>query len=106
MNKIQAMRLVYESKLDKYEKLAILDFIFNEPESSIPFILREFDLKSISKAFKKAYKSVKYHPLTMKAAPYVAAGGASNIAGGDWSTFASKVGTDALGYAKKKGLKI
>lgn len=107
------MRLVYESSLDKYEKLFLLDFIYNESEDVIPFIVQEFDLKNISKALKtgkeslkKAYKSVKYHPLTLKAAPYVAAGGASNIAGGDWLTLTSKVGQDAISYARKKGLKI
>jgi hypothetical protein len=99
--------------LNKFEKLFLLDFIVNEPEESIPFVIQEFGLKSISKAlksgkkaFKKAYKSVQYHPLTLKASPYMAAGGASNIAGGDWSTLASKVGHDVLSYAKKKGLKI
>jgi hypothetical protein len=113
MTKVQVMRLVYESNLNKYEKLFLLDFIYNEPEEVIPFVIQEFSLKSISKALKggkkvlkKAYKSVEYNPLTMKAAPYIAAAGASNIAGGDWSTLTRSVGQNALSYAKKKGLKI
>jgi hypothetical protein len=56
MDKIQVMRLVYESRLDKYEKLFLLDFIMNESEESIPFVLDEFKLSSISKALKSGYK--------------------------------------------------
>lgn len=59
MNKIQVMKLVVESSLNKYEKLFLLDFIYNEPEESIPFILDEFNLKDVGKALKAGYEKGK-----------------------------------------------
>ena len=59
MDKIQVMRLVYESNLNKYEKLFLLDFVYNEPEESIPFVIQEFSLGSVSKTLKRVFKKGK-----------------------------------------------
>jgi len=59
MNKIEIMKLVKESNLNKYEKLLLLDFIVSEPEESIPFILDEFQLTDIGRALKSGGKKVK-----------------------------------------------
>jgi hypothetical protein len=110
MNKIEAMKLVKESKLDKYEKLLLLDFIVNEPESSIPFVLKEFGLKSITGSLKKAKDTVKsgYQKATYGNPEFMKnlfkAGSEFTAGYGPGNAIGDLVAPPALAYAKKRGI--
>ena len=103
MDKIKVMRLVKESKLNKYEKLFLLDFIMSESDESIALVLNEFNFRDIAKhikSFKHTAQGVVYHPKVLTALFKM---GSANIAGGDLAgPAANAIGKPALAYAKSK----
>ena len=103
MDKIAVMKLVKESKLDKYEKLFLLDFIMCESDEAVSFVLNEFHLKDIAshiKKYKGKAQGIIYNPKVLTTLFDI--GRQDNTTQSPLGPIISAVGEPALAYAKKK----